>query len=376
MSTRIVTDTEGFLSIKEDWERLEQVDTNITYYSTFHFNYTWWLTHGQAQANQLFIICCYRDNKLVGIAPLQIRMVDKKILKCNVLCFLGKGDYFDFIIDSRQFSVGTIMKSLFAVIEENATKWDKIDLTHLPMQSRLLGYLLRHDQYNPHVKYLTSCPRIHMDEHKTYEQFSEEHFSTKMRKKLQKLRKQAPYRFKVMTGRESSDIYDKISHVHKMQKQYMHQEKGRTERRSIFEDPGNERFLKRLFNNNDHVVIFLLELEDGEIIIYSCCYLYNQILYDWNSGYSPEFSHFHGISDVLQMEMMKYLYEARQVKQIDLGAGSYSWKFKWTRNFIVSYSFTYWNTSNRRMMPLRFALRIRETLRTATKKNVGQRSTF
>lgn len=364
MSTKIVSDIEGFLSIKEDWERLEQEDPDITYYSTFQYNYSWWLTYGQDQANKLFIICCYRDNKMVGIAPLQIRNIDKKILKYNVLCFLGKGDYLDFIIDSRLFSAATIIKSLFSDIEENAYKWDKIDLTHIHMQSRLLSYLLRHDKYNPHVKYLTSCPRINLEEHKSYEQFSEENFNAKMRKKLQKLRKETSYRFKVVTGSESSDIYDRISHVHKMEKQYLHDEKGRTERRSIFEDLNNEKFLKQLFNNNDKVVIFLLELADGEIIIYSCCYLYNNILHDWNSGYSPKYSHFHGIADVLQMEIINYLYTTGQVKQIDLGAGNYPWKFRWTRDFMVSYSFTFWNTSNRRGLLFRFALRIREILRT------------
>ena len=357
MSTqiKIVTKMEEFINMKEDWERLEKLDLDVTYYSTFHFNYCWWLTYGQDKRNKLFIICCYRDNKIVGIAPLMIREIDKKIIKCHELCFLGKGDYFNFIVDSSKFSSLAIIKDIFNAIEENSDRWDRIELTHIQKDTQLLRYLLRHDKYNPHINYLTSCPRIDIKDFTSYEQFDKEFMNTKMRKKHEKLRNQTGYRFKLVTGSQD-DIYERISQVHKMEKQYLQREKGKSERKSLFENKNNEEFLKRLFKDNDQVITFYLETEEGEMIIYNSCYLYGNVLYGWNTAYSPKYSHYHGVSDVIMIEMIQYLFKNDHGDQIDFGAGSYSWKFRWTSRFSVSYSFSMWNLSKPKTRFLRFLM--------------------
>ncbi|GAB6927007.1 hypothetical protein JCM10914A_09900 [Paenibacillus sp. JCM 10914] len=346
MNITIITDHEGFLGIREDWERLEKLDKQIAYYSTFRFNYSWWLAFGEDRNYKLFIICCYRDQQIVGIAPLMIRRNDKMILSCNVLCFIGQGDYLDMLVDNRHYSAQSIIKNIFMAIQENSSEWDRISLTHIHMNSRLLHYLQRHDTYNPHIEYLTSCPRMNMREYGSFEQLSEDIFNKKMRKKPGKMQKQIPYTFRVIRGSQSEDIYDRISYVHKQEKDYLQNERGRTERRSVFDDEHNEAFYRTLFRGNEDVVIFLLESQDGEIIIYSCCYLFGNVSYDWNTGYTPKYAGFHGIADVLQMEIVQYLFENRVADQIDLGAGAYSWKFRWTNQFVVNYAMHYWNPSN------------------------------
>ncbi|OAB39977.1 hypothetical protein PMSD_02685 [Paenibacillus macquariensis subsp. defensor] len=356
---KVVTTTEDFLIIKEDWERIEQMASDLSYYSTFHFNYCWWLTYGQDKYNKLFIICCYRDNRIVGIAPLMIREIDKKIIKCNELCFLGKGDYLNFIVDSSQFSSLAIIKDIFHAIEENSNRWDRIVLTHIQKDTQLLRYLLRHDKYNPHINYLTSCPRIDIKDFSSYKQFDKEILNTKLRKKHEKLLSQTQYRFKVVTGGQSDDIYDRISHLHMMEKQYLQGDKGKSHRKSLFENKKNEEFLKRLFKDNDQVITFFLESEEGEMIVYKSCYSYGNILYGWNTAYSPKYAHYHGIADVLMIEMIQYLFEHDEGDQIDFGAGSYSWKFRWTNRFSVSFSFSMWNLPTPKTKLLRFLTKTR-----------------
>ncbi|GIO53026.1 GNAT family N-acetyltransferase [Paenibacillus cineris] len=363
MMTKIVTDTDGFLKLREDWEKLTKIDPDATYYSTFEFNYTWWLTFGQDPGKELFIVCHYRDRELVAIAPLMIRQIDKKIAKCNVLCFLGKGDYFSFITDSSRFKSSILMKELFRTIEQHSSKWDKIELTHLQMDTKLLRYLLRHDRYSQYTEYLTSCSRINRDGFDSYEQFEKEMVDTKMKHKRIKLLRETGYRFRCVSGGQTRDIYEQIAQVHQLEKKYLLEMKGRKERRSLFEDRGMERFLRRLFEDNDHILLFYLESGDGEIIIYKCCYLYQGVLYGWNTGYSPKFSHYHGISDVLLMEMIRSLFEDDRADQIDFGAGTYPWKFRWTNQFSVSYTFAMWNESSRQSRLLRMLVRYRELLR-------------
>lgn len=363
MKTEIISDMDGFLALREDWERLTDKAPDATYYSTFEFNYSWWQAFGQDKNKRLFILCHYRDNVMVGIAPLIIRVIDKKIVKCRVLCFLGKGDYFNFIIDSSKFKASTIIREMLNTIEEHSDLWDKIELTHLQMDTQLLKYLIRHDQYSKHTEYLTSCTRINSEDYDSYEDFEKKMLNTKLRRKKIKLQHDTGYRFKIVTGIQDGDMYDKIAAIHQMEKKYLHEVKGRRDRGSLFEDKNNELFLKRLFQGNDRIMFFYLESDGGEIIIYKCCYLYKNVLYGWNTGYSPKFSHFHGISDVLLMEMIESLFKNGCTKQIDFGAGAYPWKFRWTNDFSVSYSFMMWNESSQQSKLLRFLNQSREILR-------------
>ncbi|MBE9913887.1 GNAT family N-acetyltransferase [Paenibacillus donghaensis] len=363
MNTKIITDVDGFLAIREDWERLTEQDPDATYYSTFEFNYFWWQTFGSGCDKQLFILCHYRDNMMVAIAPLMIRCIDKKIVKCRVLSFLGKGDYFNFIIDSSKFKASALIRELFHAIEENSEKWDKIELTHLQMNTQLLQYIMRHDRYSKHTQYLTTCNRINSGDFESYEQFEKEMINTKLRRKRVKLRQDTGYRFKIVRASESDDIYEQIANIHQLEKKYLHEVKGRTERGSLFEDKANETFLRELFKGNDRILFFYLESEDSEIIMYKCCYLYRDVLYGWNTGYSPKYSNYHGISDVLLMEMIESLFSGSCAKQIDFGAGTYPWKFRWANHFSVSYSFVMWNECSQQTKLLRLLNQSREIIR-------------
>ncbi|MGN7355873.1 GNAT family N-acetyltransferase [Paenibacillus sp. SAF-054] len=363
MNTKIISDVDGFLAIRKDWERLADQDPDATYYSTFEFNFSWWQAFGGDKNKELFILCHYRDNVMVAIAPLMIRVIDKKIVKCRVLSFLGKGDYFNFIIDSSKFKSSAIIRELMNTVEEHSGRWDKVELTHLRMDTQLLKYLMRHDRYSKHTEYLTSCARINSEDYCSYADFEKQMLSTKLRRKRVKLQDDTGYRFRIVTGSQSEDMYDKIAHIHQLEKKYLNEVKGRHERGSLFEDKNNEHFLKRLFKGNDKILFFYLESDDGEIIIYKCCYLYRNVLYGWNTGYSPKFSHYHGISDVLLMEMVESLFHSSCTKQIDFGAGTYSWKFRWTNRFSVSYSFTMWNESSQQSRLLRLLMQSREIVR-------------
>lgn len=343
MSIKIVTDTDGFLSIQEDWERLQELDDELTYYSTFQYNYAWWLTFGEDRNNKLFIICCSRDNEMVGIAPLVIRTVDKKIVKCHVLGFMGKGDYFNFILHSQKGSPAAIIKEIFKAIEDHSDLWDKIELTHLATDTSLLHFLLRHDRYNPSIKYLTSCPSIRIGGWDTAAGWDTSGINAKAKKKLRKLQQETDYQFKMVDCRQSGNIYDRISNVHKQEKTYLHEQRGRIDRRSLFEDQKNEEFYKRVFMNNDQVIASFLELEDSNVMIaYQLFFLHRGKLYGWNTGYSPDYAKY-GVFDVLMLETIRRLIEQGQVTDIDLGAGSYPWKFRWTNQFTVMYSLQLWN---------------------------------
>jgi len=369
METKIITDDEGFRQLQEDWERLEQQDPDSTYYSTFQYNYAWWQVYKKVGDKKLFVICIYRDNRIVGIAPLMIRHLEKKGMSYDVLCFLGKGDYLTFISEkTNESSELKIYKAIFAAIEEHKDAWDKCELTHLSNGTQLLYFLFRHDKYNPQVGYLTSCPVLKLGGFDSFQHFAQEGVYPRARKTNEKFRKEVNYQLKVYYGDDNKELYQRVSEVHKLEKEYLQMQKGRMERRSIFDDCHNEEFFKRFFEGNKQVVTFILEDEAGEIIIYRICYLHRGTLYGWNTGYSPKYSYFHSLSDVLMLEMIQYIFEHGIGHQIDYGAGSYPWKFKWTDQFKVNYSFTMWNLSKNKVKIIRFMARVRKAIHTVRRK--------
>lgn len=344
MTCKIITDPREFKNLQNEWDELEKSITDLSYYSTFRFNYAWWEAYNTQEYDELFIICSYRDNRLVGIAPLMIRRSQRKWLNCRTLCFIGRGDYFNFIVDSSRHAPLSIIKEMFGAIEDHADRWTKVELTHLAMDTELVHFLLRHDRYNASVTYLTSCPRIALDSYTCLSHFEQTSMSSKVKRKLEKLSREHPYHFAVVTSRDKEGFYELFSGIHQEERNYLQSEKGRLERKSIFDNPRNELFFRELFKDNHHVVAMYMETSDHEIIAYQLCYFFNNTFYGWNTGYSPEFVRY-GVFDVLMLETMRYLFEHHPTSLLDLGAGSYTWKYRWTGEFMVNYSFRMWNSA-------------------------------
>ena len=87
MEIQIITTAKKFLSLKEDWERLQQQDEDVTYYSTFEYNWTWWDVYKNDKNKELFIVVVESNGTVIGIAPLIIEKMNKKILSYRCLRF-------------------------------------------------------------------------------------------------------------------------------------------------------------------------------------------------------------------------------------------------------------------------------------------------
>lgn len=351
MIIKVITDQEGLLTIKEDWEKLEKQNASMTYYNSFHFNYTWWLTYGKDPNRQLFIICCCDNHRMVGIAPLMIESC-KRIIRYKVLKFMGRGDFLNFIIDPGGNNELAIIRQLFAAIEANASQWDQMQLTHIPDQTMLLWYLLKSVNYNPSVTFLSLCPRIELAHYGSFEEYATEWVSAKASKHLIKLQKEVGYRFKVVNNKDDYNVLDAIAETHRMEQHYLNTEKQRSERSSLFDDPEKMEFLTRLYDRNEHVVTFLLETNDGEMITYQTCYLFQDKLHVWNIGYNPKFRQYN-LTCVRTIETLNYLMSNSVGYIFDWGAGGYPWKFEWTDKYTVNYLFTKWNPASKRAKLLR-----------------------
>ena len=106
-------------------------------------------------------------------------------------------------------------------------------------------------------------------------------------------------------------------------------------------------------------MVFLLESEDKDIIVYSNCYFYKRILYSWNTAYDVKYKKYCA-GKVLLYEIVKYLFESNIADVYDFGAGRYPWKFEWTNCYNINYKLYMWNTKTIKGRILKFLCKIKE----------------
>lgn len=90
LRTRIVTDLAGWEAIEADWESVRSRTRDANAFQSHAFLSTWWEHFGTDK--QLDLILVYRDDDLVGIAPLQRTTKRLLLHKYDVLEFLGMPD--------------------------------------------------------------------------------------------------------------------------------------------------------------------------------------------------------------------------------------------------------------------------------------------
>lgn len=345
MASKIITTTEAFYSIKQDWERIEKKDKDSTYYSTFTYCSAWWEAYKNDKNKELFIVLSYQNNKIAGIAPLIIENKSIKITKYKELKFLGNGDFLNIIIDSEVDNPLTVVKDIFKTIEDNKDKWEKMNLRYIKSDSKLSSYLLKSPEYNKYFKYQIECPKLDIKKYNSFEEYEKEFKPSKLNKYRNKLKKNTDYTIEIVNNKEKN-VYDEISQIHKKEKEFLQSQKGRSERHSLFEDEKREKHLRKVFEDNENVLTLILRDKENEIIGYNTFYIYKRVLHSWNIAYNPKY-HDYRVGKILKYELIKYLFESKIVDTLDFGAGRYAWKFEWTDDFVFNYELEVYNNTSK-----------------------------
>lgn len=341
MKTKVVTTNDEFINLKEGWERLQECDTDASYYNTYIYNKTWWDIYQNDNKKRLFIICVYNNDELVGIAPFIIETKNKKVIKYNILRFLGIGDYLNVLLNKKDKNEFTIIKEIFSEIEKNNNMYERVLLTNISHKSMLAAYLLKNEKYNKSFKCLEECPIIDFTQIESRDIYIKYFVPAKTNKYKNKLDKELGYKFKIINGCDDY-TYEEITSIHKKEQNYLVSSRGRKERRSLFNDKLKYDFIKKLYKNNKNVTIFAIEDDKNNIISYNFCYFYKGIIHSWNSGYDPDFNNYN-LNKVRIYELINYLFQNSFHGIFDFGSGRYSWKFEWANNFIFNYQLDMWS---------------------------------
>jgi CelD/BcsL family acetyltransferase involved in cellulose biosynthesis len=357
MDVKIITSTHEFRSLRNDWERLEKKSPDVTYYSTFKYNYTWWNVYKDHRNLSLFIIIVFLDNRIVGIAPLMLEFVQKKILKYKVLKFLGRGDYLNVIINFSLHNPLTPIKEIIKRIEENNAFWDQLHLTHINHKSLLAGYILR-SKYNQYFRCLIETPYLDISLYKNYNDYKKLFIAKKTRQYKNKLQKKSNYR--LIINREN--VIPNLSKIHIKQKEFMNNIEGGNERHSLFEDKDRYNFYFNLYEKSNEKITYYLISDSEEIIGYDTGFIYKDMFHSWNIAFNPKYSKYH-VGKVLNDEIILSNFNDRIWRYFDFGSGRYPWKFELTKDFNLVYELKYINPDCKKLLKFNRILSIKDALK-------------
>ncbi len=132
LELRLVSTFDEFKSLEDSWTTLYKQSTQSTIFSSWDWMIIWWEVFQDQHERELFILCLYQNEKLVGIAPFQIeKSYPKSLVQGKTLRFISSGEvyedsitseYLDFIIlpDFEKDFVSIVSKYL----ARNNNKWD------------------------------------------------------------------------------------------------------------------------------------------------------------------------------------------------------------------------------------------------------------
>jgi hypothetical protein len=327
MEVRIIENIAGLKEIKEHWQILEKKSCNKTIYSSYHFLSNW-AENQKSNIEKLVIICIYERSEIVGIAPLMITNEKAlKLISYKKLSFLGKGDFFNFLIENRP-NTKPIISKIFDTINK-LESWDKMDLTHLSKGSNLVNFLLRSSAYNEATVFFGENPIVYRKNYIDFLSYKKFHIRKNVNNYYNKIRKNFDVKVKLYWGNED-EILIKISKIH------IERNSDGKNRKSLFEHSETMSFLQSIYEQKGMTLTFCLENGD-DIMSYVTCFIEDDVIHVWNNSYNLKYEKF-SPGDIVYMEAMKYFFsEESDFNTLDFGGGRYPWKFQMTNDFIPMY---------------------------------------
>lgn len=137
-SVTVVSGQDGFTALQNEWEKLEQADPDCSPFNSWVWLFAWWQHYGGD--NRLRILTLYKNDRLIGIAPLYIRTeIQLRLMPVHVLRFIGSGgdtspDYLNVVTlpEWREQVVDCVVDYLLGM-----PGWQKLMLTDIATPSLL-----------------------------------------------------------------------------------------------------------------------------------------------------------------------------------------------------------------------------------------------
>ena len=309
---------------------------------------TWWEVFGDNE--RLSLITVADGDKIIGIAPLIItKVLSKAGFELRKLTFVGDGltDYHDLLIANERRK--EILQILLEFIFNNNENWDAIHFRNFRSDSPNLPILrdsLRNTSltFTERINIKAPYISINCDWLKYYGALGK-NIRSDIRRRLNYLAKMGKAEF--IRLHEIDDVMDTLRVIKSIHIK-CRQAKGET---SWYTDEKRLKFVSLIlerFGERKWLDIVFLKLND-RIVAYYLGFVYDNIVYFWNTGFDPEFSKV-SPGKLLMHHWIKDSFAAGY-REFDFMVGEESYKYQWTKHMRSNYElFLFKNTARSHLL--------------------------
>jgi hypothetical protein len=182
LSLRLVNSVEEFHALQKEWDTLYDKCDRNSVFSSWDWAFTWWEVFNDQFDRELFILCLYQDEQLIGIAPLQICTppAPKSLIQGKTLQFIGNGEAFDdsIVSEFQDFIVlpefeSEMIQTVSDYLVEHSNKWNFADFEFLLKDALILQCFSKMDsgidRYKMEYGVRFSIPKM-----ESFEQYKEQ----------------------------------------------------------------------------------------------------------------------------------------------------------------------------------------------------------
>jgi len=335
-------------NLYDSWNDIlsQAADANVQH--THEWLSSWWEVFGDNE--RLSLITVTDGGKIIGIAPLTItKVIGKAGFELRKLTFVGDGltDYHDLLIANERRE--EVLRVLLEFIVNGKEDWDAIhfrnvrgDSPNLPILRKILG-----DTSFTFVERInTQSPYISIDCSWTdYYGALGKNIRSDVRRRLNYLAKMGKAEF--IRLHEVDDVTDTLGIIKSIHV------KCRRANGEISWYTNEKRFrfasliLKR-FSDRKWLDIVFLKLND-RVIAYYLGFIYDNIVYFWNTGFDPEFSQVSPGKLLLHYWIKDSFAEG--YREFDFMVGEEPYKLQWTSPMRPNYElFVFKNTARSNLL--------------------------
>ena len=207
MELTLYRDSEGFGSLRAEWNGLLRRGPFDTIFLTWEWQFTWWQQLGVGRG-PLFLLAARQDERLVGIIPLYLTGMPGNYTLQVVGC-VEVSDYLDLLVESGQEDAvyGAFLDWLAGA---GAPPWDCLALCNQPAASGTysrLPPLARQHGWSVEVAHEDVCPVFDLpDSWDAYLETLDKKQRHEIRRKLRRIEREAPdARVRFVSGGDDLD---------------------------------------------------------------------------------------------------------------------------------------------------------------------------
>lgn len=314
MELRIINTEEGFLSVRNKWNKIVYRMVDATPFQTWEWNYYWW--KDLEENVELYILEAFEGKESYGFAPM--------IVKNKKIEFIGDKhfDYGMFVVSERKREIVELFieKINFKVKKERITAFLKC----IPQKSSEFCFMDEYKANNRLSCLLWQVPTagVHLGEYDSFDGYMKA-VSGSLRKKAIKPCLKSDLEYEIESF--SDEVWSDIEAIYS----------DRQEDRVGTSDIKWAKPIVKAMSNEQLMKISTLSLREKRVA-YLIFFDFNGKRYVWLTAFKKtdnlQLGHF------IRYHLIKSSYEC-QINEVDMMRGAYDYKKQWDCNVFYNYEF-------------------------------------